>query len=115
MTYGNTQRRVTGITARKTVTIAIGRTRMTTKCFLCQRDGNDTEQFCHKHHVFEGKNRQASERAGFYVFLCPDHHTLIHRDHAVNLELKKETQREYEKTHTRADFMRIIGRNYLDE
>ena len=66
---------------------------MTAVCYLCQRDGNSNEQYCHKHHVYEGKNRQASERAGFYVYLCPDHHTLVHHDHAANLALKQEIQK----------------------
>lgn len=83
---------------------------MTTVCFLCA-DG--VERYCHKHHVYEGKNRQASEKAGFYVYLCPEHHEMVHRNHEANLRLKQVTQMEYEKTHSREDFMRIIGRNYL--
>ena len=31
------------------------------------------------------------------------------------MELKKKAQEEYEKTHSREDFMKIIKRNYLDQ
>jgi hypothetical protein len=31
------------------------------------------------------------------------------------MKLKMECQREYERHHTRAEFMALIGRNYLDD
>lgn len=83
-------------------------------CFLCALYGDDSEKYCHKHHVYEGKNRQASDKAGFVVYLCPEHHREVHDDRKLNEILKRITQREYEKTHTREEFMKIIGRNYLD-
>lgn len=86
---------------------------MTTICYLCQRDGNSSEQFCHKHHVYEGRNRQASERAGFVMYLCPRHHAEIHKNYKLMEWAHKQTQRDYEQTHTREEFMKIIGRNYL--
>lgn len=39
----------------------------------------------------------------------------VHFDRALDLYLKREQQREYEKTHSREDFMRLIGKNYQDE
>ena len=37
----------------------------------------------------------------------------VHFDRAFDLQLKRECQEKYEETHTREDFMRLIGRNYL--
>lgn len=39
----------------------------------------------------------------------------IHFDKEFDLKVKRECQREYEKTHTRQEFMSLIGRNYLDD
>ena len=38
----------------------------------------------------------------------------IHFDKDFDLKVKRECQMEYEKTHTRQEFMALIGRNYLD-
>jgi hypothetical protein len=37
----------------------------------------------------------------------------VHFDKDFDLELKQECQRKYEEEHTRAEFMELIGRNYL--
>lgn len=34
--------------------------------------------------------------------------------HALDLKLKQECQRKYEETHSREEFMALIGKNYLD-
>ena len=39
----------------------------------------------------------------------------IHFNKDVDLEVKQECQRKFEETHSREEFMEIIGRNYLDE
>ena len=83
-------------------------------CFVTGR-----EYGLHKHHIFGGPNRKISEREGFCVYLIPELHSLpplgVHFDHEFDLELNRACQREYEKRHTRAEFMRLIGRNYLDD
>lgn len=75
----------------------------------------------HEHHIFYGTgNRKISERHGFKVYLRHDYHNTdsdraVHLGNKVlDLELKRAAQREFEKNHSRADFMRLIGRNYLD-
>ena len=74
----------------------------------------------HKHHIFFGSGqREISERCGFWVYLKPELHEGeygVHgRDgHQLDLRLKRECQRKYEKTHSREEFMALIGRNYLD-
>lgn len=74
----------------------------------------------HKHHVFFGNpNRKISEKNGFWVWLRWDWHNGssygVHgKDgHDLDLRIKRECQQIYEQTHTREEFMRLIGRNYL--
>lgn len=74
----------------------------------------------HTHHIFyEARNRQNSEKYGFKVYLCGRHHNLselgVHFDRILDKHLKSMCQREYERTHSREEFMKIIGKNYLEE
>lgn len=74
----------------------------------------------HKHHIYPGYGtRKICEREGFYIWLRPEYHNMsdkgIHFDKEFDLKVKRECQREYEKTHTRQEFMYLIGRNYLDD
>lgn len=39
----------------------------------------------------------------------------VHFNRDLDLHLKQEQQREYERTHSREGFMRLIGKNYLEE
>lgn len=84
-------------------------------CWVC---GSTTD--LHTHEIYFGSgNRQISIKNGFQVRLCGVHHNLsdkgVHFDKALDLELKQHCQREYEKDHLRFDFMRLVGRNYLDD
>lgn len=71
----------------------------------------------HKHHVFFGRLRKISERNGFTVWLCGPHHNLsrngVHFNRDLDLDIKKITQKAYEQNHSRKEFMRLIGKNYL--
>ena len=72
----------------------------------------------HKHHIFFGNPlRDISELNGFWVWLSPEWHNMgdhgVHYDRELDLKLKRDCQAVYEKTHTREEFMRLIGRNYL--
>lgn len=91
-------------------------------CYLCEKQGVfRTYKNLHKHHIYGGPNRHISEREGFFVWLCPHHHTgdaegshaAVHFNHENAQILHEDCQREYEKTHTREEFMQLIGRNYL--
>ena len=81
-------------------------------CYLCfkQRD-------LERHHLFAGvANRKISERCGLWVWLCHDCHTGTdgaQYNKEINLKLKQEAQRAYEKEHTRAEWMQLIRKNYL--
>lgn len=74
-----------------------------------------------RHHIYYGSGmRQISDKHGFWVWLKPEWHRGtqgVHgRDgHKVDLTLKQDCQRRFEETHSREEFMQIIGRNYLNE
>lgn len=82
------------------------------RCYIC---GKSTG--LHLHHVFEGKNRSISDEKGFTVYLCHTHHIDrnfgVHFREDVDLWLKQKVQREYEKEHSRKEFIRLIGKSYL--
>ena len=69
------------------------------------------------HHVIYGtSNRKNSEKYGLKVWLCHRHHTGdegVHFNKDLDLMLKQTAQKEFEKTHTREEFMTIFGRNWL--
>lgn len=71
-----------------------------------------------EHHVFFGvSRRKISEREGFKAWLCPYHHRGgkhgVHGCRSLDLVLKRACQEEYEKTHTREEWLALIGRNYI--
>ena len=73
----------------------------------------------HKHHIFGAYNRNNSERYGLWIWLRWDFHIADspnrtpHNDAEVDKYFKELGQREFEKTHTREEFMKIFGQNYL--
>lgn len=82
-------------------------------CWLC-----GTTQGLHDHHIFYGRaNRKLSEKYGLKVWLCGYHHNLsangVHFNRPFDLMLKKLAQRRFEQEHTREEFMKIFGKNYL--
>ena len=82
------------------------------ECYLCGR-----KTCLERHHIFAGiANRKISEREGFWAYLCHDCHTGVEGaqyNKASNRYLKEQAQMAYEETHTREEFMRLIGKNYL--
>jgi len=74
----------------------------------------------HKHHLYFGNPKRAlSEKYGLWVYLRYDWHEVtpysVHKDDALNRWFKRLGQRGFEKLHSRAEFMRLFGCNYLDE
>lgn len=73
----------------------------------------------HQHHIYGGANRNTSEKQGFWVWLRYDLHNLsrdgVHSDNRLNLKLKQDCQKEFEKTHSREEFVKLIGKNFLDD
>lgn len=83
------------------------------RCFIHNCGATNIED----HHIFFGPLRKISEKHGFKVWLCADHHrdnNSPHQRRDIDLLLKRECQRKFEETHSREEFMKIIGRNYLD-
>lgn len=82
------------------------------RCYLCQMAVGTQD-----HHIFGAANRKHSEEDGLKVRVCAKCHDKIHfspKDGGkTNLELHKAGQAKYEETHSREEFMKRYGRNYL--
>lgn len=85
-----------------------------------QRDKNIIKygecEFCHRknqkldpHEVYGGSNRKRSIKNKFIKLLCRK----CHSSEEIKNKLKKDVQKEYEKNHTRDEFINIIGKSYL--
>lgn len=88
----------------------------TKECYITGQTGQ-----LDKHHIYPGANRKVSEAQGFWVWLKHDLHNgnnpaAVHNNpnQGWDLKLKQDCQRKYEQTHSRAEFLKLIGRNYLD-
>lgn len=81
-------------------------------CYICRRMCDTA-----LHHIYFGAKRKMSDRNGFTAFLCPECHQYgshaVHRCRETDLKLKAECQRVYEQTHSRDDFIALVGKNYL--
>lgn len=87
-------------------------------CFLCTLRGDcQYHKVLHEHHIFGGANRPISEAEGLKVYLCIPHHVdgpeAVHNNADNMLLLRQIGQKEFEKTHSREEFMELIGKNYL--
>ena len=61
------------------------------------------------HEVYGGSNRKRSIKYKFIKLLCRECHS---NENIIN-QLRIDTQEEYEKTHTREDFIKLIGKSYI--
>ena len=90
-------------------------------CYLCimLHDNWSEHSTLQEHHVFSGPNRTNSEENGLKIYLCRDHHVYgseaIHNNARIRHEVQRMTQREFERQHSHKEFMKIFGRNYLDQ
>ena len=73
-------------------------------CYICKTKKEDL------HEIYGGRNRKTSIKKGFVVPLCRK----CHQNNEVLQRLQRKMQRKYEKTHTREEFIKLIGKNYLD-
>ena len=73
----------------------------------------------HRHHIYGGGRRKISEENGFWVYLTGTLHNQsndgVHgkNGHQLDMKLKQICQRKYEETHSREDFLQLIGKSYL--
>lgn len=78
-------------------------------CYLC---GRRAVQF---HHIFGKYNRKKATEDGLWIPVCLDCHIKIHNEPSqrTNYCLMQDGQWKYEETHTRDEFMKRYGKNYL--
>lgn len=91
-------------------------------CYLCVKLNNDYsyKRGLQEHHVFGGvANRPISEAEGLKVYLCLYHHEegpeAVQNNKENNRLVQQDAQRAFEETHTREEFTKLFGRNYLEE
>lgn len=83
------------------------------KCFITGAMNCDLV----RHEIFYGTaNRELSKKHGLWVYLIPELHNTtnqgVHFNKELDLYLKRTAQTEFEKTHTREEFIKMFGRNY---
>lgn len=84
------------------------------ECFI----SGDTGTLARHEIYFGTANRKKSKAYGFWVYLKPELHNMsnigVHYNKRLDDYLKKECQRKFEALgHSREEFVKIIGRNYL--
>lgn len=90
-------------------------------CYLCMVLHSDFSwKRTQEHHaIFGHANRKLSEKYGLKVYLCLEHHEegkeAVHKNAENALLVKKAAQKAFEKKWPELDFMKIFGKNYLDE
>ncbi len=85
-----------------------------TKCYITGRTDN-----IHIHEVFFGTaNRKKSIEWGCCVPLTAEMHNMsskgVHNNWVLDLKLKQEMQRAFEKKYGHEKFMEVFRKNYLD-
>lgn len=95
------------------------------ECFLCARLERWPKYHSQleTHHIYYGCNHSQSDKYGFLINLCAHHHRsddlgdkdAVHSEDKNDYgdDIKRWAQKEYEKTHTRAEFMEIFGRTWI--
>ena len=78
-----------------------------THCIICGRKKE------HLHEVYSGSFRLRSIKNDMVIPLCFEHHREIHNNIKLSLYYKQLCQKLYEKNHSREEFIKIFGRNYL--
>ncbi len=74
----------------------------------------------HKHHVFGGADRDASEKNGLWIYMDGTIHNgyireSIHNNAEFDLWLKRQAQRQFEAERgSREEFLLLFRHNYLD-
>lgn len=80
-------------------------------CLVCGRPHP------HTHHIFFNAKKRFSDKYGYLIPLCFDHHegdNGPHRNRETDLVYKRMAQMHYEEHHgTREDFIREVGKSYI--
>lgn len=75
------------------------------KCYYCGNEGK-----MDLHEIYGGSNRTRSIKNGLVVPLC----RLCHSNDEIIQYLRIKLQKEYEKKHSRDDFIKLIGKSYTN-
>lgn len=71
----------------------------------------------HRHHVYQGARRKASDDWGCWVWLRADWHNLsnygVHFNKDLDSRLKQECQERFEALYGHDKFIEVFGKNYL--
>ena len=83
------------------------------ECLICKTPFN-----LHRHHIYGGSRRDASEESGAWCYLCARHHNFsdlgVHYEKSLDIKLKKLAQKKLEESGwSREKFISTFGRNYL--
>jgi hypothetical protein len=76
-------------------------------CEICEKYSKRLDP----HEIFGGSNRKRSINHKFIKLICRE----CHHNEDIIKQLRIETQKEYEKTHTRQDFINLIGKSCIKE
>lgn len=79
-----------------------------TKEGICEFCGNYSKRL-DPHEIYGGSNRQRSIKNKFVKLICPK----CHSNEKIIEKIRIDTQKEYEKIHTREEFIKIIGKSYI--
>lgn len=78
------------------------------KCCVCNSKEN-----IELNEVYEGSYRQLSIKHGMITPFCQRCHNRFHNDRLMNLYYKSLFQKEFEKAHSRTEFLKIFKKNYI--
>lgn len=78
------------------------------KTGICEVCGKFSERL-DPHEIYGGSNRKRSIKYKFVKLICPK----CHSDEKTIMQLRIDVQKEFEKSHTRAEFIAIVGKSYL--
>ena len=74
-------------------------------CEFCGKYSNKLDP----HEIYGGSNRKRSIKHKFVKLICRE----CHSNEKIIKQLRIDTQKEYEKTHTRQEFINLIGKSYI--
>lgn len=78
------------------------------KSGICENCGKYSQRL-DPHEVYGGSNRKRSIKHKFVKLLCRECHS---NENIIN-QLRIDTQKEFEKTHTKEEFIKLIGKSYI--
>lgn len=78
------------------------------KAGICEFCGKYSDKL-DSHEIYGGSNRKRSIKHKFIKLICRE----CHSNEKIIKQLRIDTQKEYEKEHTRQEFIKLIGKSYV--